>query len=288
MRRMYVLSALAFVSLVFLFSGHSLRAQCTPTPGPYQMFISPAIISTTMCPGATSTIEVRADPIAPQVVGFGFNIEIGTPGTILSVIPGFNPSPGGGFTGVISGSGNAVAALGIINPGGPPLTLLATIVFEPVSLGLPTTVGITFGGTLALPNGIVPIDHLVEQATGCDVLPPTLAIVGGTLDLATCPGNIIRGDCNNNGQVVGLVGDIWFLLNSIFLGGPAAACDNACDANDDEQVGIGDAVYLLNWEFLFGPPPSTPTPAFPAVTFLSDCGPDPTPGGLTCASPICP
>lgn len=55
----------------------------------------------------------------------------------------------------------------------------------------------------------------------------------------------------------------------------------AADANDDDQINIGDPVLILGGLFSGGPAPSAPYPS---------CGPDPTPGALTCESfpPCCP
>jgi len=79
-------------------------------------------------------------------------------------------------------------------------------------------------------------------------------------------GPFIRGDCNGDGKVTGQVGDAIFLLNFNFLGGAAPPCDAACDTNGDGQFSgqVGDAVFLLNFNFLGGRPPPAPFP---------DCGP---------------
>ena len=45
------------------------------------------------------------------------------------------------------------------------------------------------------------------------------------------------------------------------------------DANLDGNVDVGDAVFLINYVFLGGPPPAEPTGA---------CGFDTTPDGLSC------
>jgi hypothetical protein len=78
-------------------------------------------------------------------------------------------------------------------------------------------------------------------------------------------GPFIRGDCNGDGKVTGQVGDAIFLLNFNFLGGTAPSCQAACDSNGDGQFSgqVGDAVYLLNFNFLGGRPPPAPFP---------DCG----------------
>ncbi len=81
----------------------------------------------------------------------------------------------------------------------------------------------------------------------------------------------VRGDCNGDGNVTGQVGDAIFVLNYNFLGGPAPSCMAACDANGDGAVvgQVGDAIYTLNFNFLGGPAIPAPFP---------DCGPLTTDG----------
>jgi len=97
----------------------------------------------------------------------------------------------------------------------------------------------------------------VDEASPGIVNPPEL-----------CPGQertFIRGDCDADGKVMGIVTDAVFLLNHNFTGGPRPACLAACDANGDGKVlGIvTDGVYLLTYNFLAGPEPVAPFP---------DCG----------------
>ena len=53
---------------------------------------------------------------------------------------------------------------------------------------------------------------------------------------------------------------------------PSHSEDLDCDNNDDEQVNIADAVTALSALFTGGPPPPG----------NGQCGPDPTPGTLSC------
>ncbi len=73
----------------------------------------------------------------------------------------------------------------------------------------------------------------------------------------------IRGDCNADGRVGGSVGDAVFILYYNFLGGAKPRCLAACDANSDGRVEgtVVDAVHLLSFSFLGGPPPGPPFPA---------------------------
>jgi hypothetical protein len=94
-----------------------------------------------------------------------------------------------------------------------------------------------------------------------------------------CELRFMRGDCDSDGQIRGVVTDAVFLLNFNFVGGTEPGCLAACDANGDGEVRgvVTDAVYLLTFNFLGGSAPPAPFP---------DCGP----GGnddeaVGCASP---
>jgi hypothetical protein len=63
----------------------------------------------------------------------------------------------------------------------------------------------------------------------------------------------ICGDANNDNSVN--VGDAVFIINYIFKGGPEPLPPAAADANGDLSINIGDAVYLNNYIFYGGPPP---------------------------------
>ena len=78
------------------------------------------------------------------------------------------------------------------------------------------------------------------------------------------------------------IADAITMLSVLFTGAPAPPCADACDANDDGQFNVGDAVYLLNFLFIPGSPPPPP----PGM-----CGCDPTecaPDRLDCVSGPCP
>ena len=70
-----------------------------------------------------------------------------------------------------------------------------------------------------------------------------------------------------------------FVLNHLFLGGEAPACQSSADNDDSGVLDVSDAVYLLNHLFLGGPQPPDP--------YLK-CGSDPTEDELSCRSyPLC-
>jgi hypothetical protein len=63
----------------------------------------------------------------------------------------------------------------------------------------------------------------------------------------------LAGDCNADGTTN--IGDAVYLINYFFLGGPPPDPMEAGDVNLEGTVNIADLVYLLNYLFFEGPPP---------------------------------
>jgi hypothetical protein len=63
----------------------------------------------------------------------------------------------------------------------------------------------------------------------------------------------LAGDCDANGTVN--IGDVIYLLNYLFSGGPAPVPFEAGDVNADGMINIVDPIYLLHYLFKNGPPP---------------------------------
>ncbi|MEE9441743.1 MAG: M28 family peptidase [candidate division Zixibacteria bacterium] len=61
------------------------------------------------------------------------------------------------------------------------------------------------------------------------------------------------GDANGDDEVN--VGDAVYIINHVFKGGPAPEPIESGDANNDGETNVGDAVYLINHIFKGGPPP---------------------------------
>lgn len=88
-----------------------------------------------------------------------------------------------------------------------------------------------------------------------------------------------RGDCNSDGAFN--IADCIYLLASLFSGGPAGECQDACDMNDDAGTNIADAITGLSTLFAGGAP--LPAPG------STDCGLDTTDDSLPCdANSACP
>lgn len=83
-----------------------------------------------------------------------------------------------------------------------------------------------------------------------------------------------RGDCNQDGVIN--IADAIALLSGLFTPGVLVPCESTCDTNDDGAFNIADGIYLLAYLFqAAAPEPPAPFP---------DCGLDPTPDMLGCAT----
>ncbi|HKC24974.1 MAG TPA: GC-type dockerin domain-anchored protein [Thermoanaerobaculia bacterium] len=61
----------------------------------------------------------------------------------------------------------------------------------------------------------------------------------------------VHGDATGDGVVD--VSDVFYLINSLFAGGPAPV--GCADVNGDIMVDVNDVFYLINFLFAGGPPP---------------------------------
>jgi hypothetical protein len=64
---------------------------------------------------------------------------------------------------------------------------------------------------------------------------------------------VLYGDCNGDGVINSA--DVVYLINYLFIHGPAPVPLEAGDANCDGVVSSADVVYLINYLFINGPPP---------------------------------
>ncbi len=98
-------------------------------------------------------------------------------------------------------------------------------------------------------------------------LPPTLVDCTVTLQpIFDVP--FLRGNCNGNSGV-NIADGIW-MLQELHLQGPSGTCAAACDANGDSSYDTADAIYVIYYRLLDGPPPAAPFPDCGAVAG-ADC-----------------
>ncbi|NRA75656.1 MAG: hypothetical protein HRU16_06905 [Planctomycetes bacterium] len=84
--------------------------------------------------------------------------------------------------------------------------------------------------------------------------------------------SFLRGDANEDLNVN--VADAVFILTYLFLQGSSGLCLDAMDVNDSGSVNIADGIRLLEFLFVSGDPPEAPWPS---------PGEDPTPDSLPCS-----
>jgi hypothetical protein len=97
---------------------------------------------------------------------------------------------------------------------------------------------------------------------------------GGTGTLEISLSTFRRGDANDSGEFDG-VADALALLGYLFSSSEHT-CIDALDSNDDGQIDITDAYYLLHYQFSSGEAPPAPG--------IGSCGVDPTDDALDCES----
>ena len=72
-------------------------------------------------------------------------------------------------------------------------------------------------------------------------------------DLAVYGKKFLRGDVNADGVIN--TTDVVYLINYLFISGPAPVPWRAGDVNSDGGINASDVVYLINYLFVGGPPP---------------------------------
>ncbi|MCB2231707.1 hypothetical protein KQH82_13390 [bacterium] len=67
----------------------------------------------------------------------------------------------------------------------------------------------------------------------------------------------LRGNVNGDGSDTVDLSDLIYLVNYLFLGGPAPLCADEADVNADSNTDLSDLIYLVNYLFLGGPAPAS-------------------------------
>jgi hypothetical protein len=107
----------------------------------------------------------------------------------------------------------------------------------------------------------------------------TIGANPGSISVLLCPSIFHRGDSNSDNLID--ISDAIFILDWLFLAGPPPACLDAADVNDEGAIEISDVVFLLSDLFLPQTGSTIPDPGPYA------CGPDPTVDGLGCERSPC-
>ncbi|MEM7166796.1 MAG: hypothetical protein AAF581_15130 [Planctomycetota bacterium] len=132
------------------------------------------------------------------------------------------------------------------------------------------TIATVPGGTLSFLDsgvGAGPRAYTVSALDGTQLSSPAAC----SLVVAGSATPFVRGDASGDNNID--IGDAVFILTFLFNNGTTPPCLDAADVGDDGSVNIGDAIYLLTFLFSSGPQPPLPYPA---------PGGDPTPDPLNC------
>lgn len=110
------------------------------------------------------------------------------------------------------------------------------------------TVGDTFCVTKILSTSKTGIAYLNNMVDNANTF---ITDQGIECPLLTCCDH--AGDANNDNSIN--IGDAVYVINYVFKGGPAPPCLQEGDSNGDGSINIGDAVYVINFVFKGGPAP---------------------------------
>ncbi len=101
------------------------------------------------------------------------------------------------------------------------------------------------GATATFSNGMTLAGTAVQTAVG-DVQTPTYTIAQGFWNKAIAPCR--RGDADGNGS--SSISDAVYIINYIFVDGPAPISACGGDGDGNGYVNISDAVWLIRYIFL--------------------------------------
>ncbi|MFQ6002689.1 MAG: dockerin type I domain-containing protein, partial [Candidatus Zixiibacteriota bacterium] len=136
----------------------------------------------------------------------------------------------------------------ILTEGAPACPFTVTPEADTVPPGEYTDLLLTFDGTLfteCVDESMV--CYLVITSNDCDE-----PVVTADVHATSARGDL-NGDCLIN------IEDVVYLLNYIFVSGPAPTPECMADVDRDGDVDSDDALYLLSYLFTGGPPPDVPT-----------------------------
>ena len=187
-----------------------------------------------------------------------------------------DPAKNGGKSGWVSGVVLSFTLPITLDPAKNQTVAKANYMLTGAAGDLPTTILFTNG----LRGKGEPIDNVIT-VNSSSVTPSNLISLEVRCGVGPPPGaKFVRGNANDDNKV-NLADPIW-IISELVRQGPKTLCQDAADANDDGLLDLSDAMYLITWQFMAGPPPSSPYPA---------CGEDATQDTLNCpagSSTVCP
>jgi len=99
------------------------------------------------------------------------------------------------------------------------------------------------------------LENIILAGPGGD---PLDVLEGECVSLQQESGRFIRGDANDDTQVN--LTDAVFILSHLFMGEDAPPCLAAADSTGNQAVDLSDSVFLLNYLFNGGDAPTSPFP----------------------------
>ncbi|MEM7260794.1 MAG: PKD domain-containing protein [Planctomycetota bacterium] len=124
------------------------------------------------------------------------------------------------------------------------------------TVDFPLDLGTTIPWTIMDDIGDPPIANIYASNLGISLHP--FPLHGETRVDGLAQVLFLRGDANYD-QMIN-IGDAIYLLGHFFSGGPAPVCPDSGDTNDDGLLDIGDAIYALGFLFASGASPPYPFP----------------------------
>lgn len=222
-------------------------------------------------------LDGDADPVSASFTGTAAERFMGGGGFAEARI--LDPDLNEGRKGVISGVILSFQAFSCLPAVGTVAALRMVIASSGPQESEETEARLSFADTLKVQGGSV---HNSYLGPGDRSLPPcNLDRAALTLRFRKGSSLFQRGDANADRGVN--LSDPVGILGGLFLGDPLVACPDAADADDNGVVSVTDAIYLLRYLFMSGPPPPPP---------FGKCGADPggDADGIGCLvlEPRCP
>jgi len=151
-------------------------------------------------------------------------------------------------------------------------------------------VGVSIQTRVAMVAATIVATAAIGVALGVSsAISPFLAVGGGIpngggggapnpASIVSVGNQFVRGNANDDEFVD--IGDAVYIINHIFLGSQAPLCMDAADVNDTGKVDISDPIYLISAKFLGGPNIPPPYPALGVDVTPDTLGCKPLPTGI--------